>query len=69
MEPKVLKAWTQMITHKTLHQNQESSTKDLDLTKSGSRELKRLLKGYRYGQEPATHETGGGVPFIGVWKN
>jgi hypothetical protein len=29
-------------------------------------ELKRLLKGYENGQEPATHERGGGVPFIGI---
>jgi hypothetical protein len=29
-------------------------------------ELKKLLKDYANGQEPATHERGGGVPFIGI---
>jgi hypothetical protein len=41
----------------------------MDLTKRGWGELKRLLKGYSNGQEPVTHERGGGVPFIGIWKN
>jgi hypothetical protein len=55
-----------MLTHKSLHPNQESSTKDLDLIKSALGELKRLLKEYANGQEPATHERWGGVPFIGI---
>jgi hypothetical protein len=38
----------------------------LDLIKSGWGELKRLLKEYSNGQEPATHERGGGVTFIGI---
>jgi hypothetical protein len=29
-------------------------------------DLKRLLEGYANGQEPATQERGGGVPFIGI---
>jgi hypothetical protein len=41
----------------------------LDLTKRGWGELKRLSKGYENGQEPATHESGGGVPFIENLKN
>jgi hypothetical protein len=32
-------------------------------------ELKRLLKEYANGKKPATHERGGGVPFIGILKN
>jgi hypothetical protein len=55
-----------VLTHKTLHPTQESSTKDLDLTKSGWEELKRLLKGYSNGQEATSHKRGGGVPFIGI---
>jgi hypothetical protein len=58
-----------VLTHKSLHPNQESSTKDLDLTKSAWGKLKRLLKEYANGQEPAIHKRGGGVPFIGNWKN
>jgi hypothetical protein len=54
----VLKAQTQVLTNKTLHPTQESSTKNMDLTKRGWVELKRLLKGYANGQEPATHERG-----------
>jgi hypothetical protein len=38
-------------------------------TKRGWGELKRLSKGYENGQEPATHEGGGGVPFIENLKN
>jgi hypothetical protein len=53
-------------TKKTLHPTQESSTKDLDLTKSGWGELKRLLKCYANGQEPTTHERGARMPFIGI---
>jgi hypothetical protein len=68
MQSKVLKAWTLVLTHKTLHQTQESSTKDLNLTKKGWGEVKSLLKGYSNGQELATHERRGGVPFIGIWK-
>jgi hypothetical protein len=30
--------------------------------------FKRLLKSYASGQKQATHERGGGVPFIGIWK-
>jgi hypothetical protein len=41
----------------------------LDLIKRGWGELKRLLKGYENGQEPATPESGGGVPFIENLKN
>jgi hypothetical protein len=41
----------------------------LDLTKRGWEELKRLLKGYENGQELATHESGGGMPFIENLKN
>jgi hypothetical protein len=41
----------------------------MDLTKRGWRELKRLSKGYENGQELATHESGGGVPFIENMKN
>jgi hypothetical protein len=47
-----------VLTHKTLHPNQESSTKDFDLAKSGWGELKKLLKGYANGQELATHKRG-----------
>jgi hypothetical protein len=36
----------------------------LDLTKRGWGELKRLSKDYENAQEPATLESGGGVPFI-----
>jgi hypothetical protein len=55
-----------VLTHKTLHPTQEYSTKDLDLTKRGWGELKRLLKGYSNGQEPATHERRDEVYFIGI---
>jgi hypothetical protein len=55
-----------MLTHKIHHPNQESSKKDLDITRSDRGELKRLLKGYANGQEPATHKRGSGVPFIGI---
>jgi hypothetical protein len=41
----------------------------LDLTKIGWEELKRLSKGYENSQEPATPESGGGVPFIENLKN
>jgi hypothetical protein len=41
----------------------------LDLTNRGWRELKRLSKGYENGQELATHESEGGVPFIEILKN
>jgi hypothetical protein len=41
----------------------------LDLTKRGWGELKRLSKGYKNGQEPATPENGGGVSFIENLKN
>jgi hypothetical protein len=41
----------------------------MDLTKRGWGELKRLSKGYENGQEPATHGSGGGVPFIENLKN
>jgi hypothetical protein len=54
------------LTHIFLHPTLESSTKNLDLIKSGWGELKRLLKEYSNGQEPATHERGGGVTFIGI---
>jgi hypothetical protein len=36
----------------------------LDLTKRSWGELKRMSKGYENGQEPATNESGVGVPFI-----
>jgi hypothetical protein len=42
--------------------------KGLGSHKEGLRDLKRLLKGYTNGQELATHERGGGVLFIGIWK-
>jgi hypothetical protein len=58
-----------VLTHKSLHPTHESSTKELELTKSGWGELKMLLEGYVNGQEPATHERGSGKPFIGIWKN
>jgi hypothetical protein len=41
----------------------------LDLTKRGWGDLKRLSKGYENGQELATPENGGGVPFIENLKN
>jgi hypothetical protein len=41
----------------------------MNLTKRGWRELKRLSKGYANGQEPAHHESGGGVPFIENLEN
>jgi hypothetical protein len=41
----------------------------LYLTKRGWGELKRLSKGYENGQEAATLESGGGVPFIENLKN
>jgi hypothetical protein len=41
----------------------------LDLTKIGWGELKRLSKGYENSQEPATHESRGGVPFREYLKN
>jgi hypothetical protein len=62
------KARTLVLTHKTLHPTQESFIKDLDLTKRGWGELKRLLKGYSNGQKPANHNRGGGVPFIVICK-
>jgi hypothetical protein len=68
-QPKVLNAWIQLAHTQISPPTLESSTKDLDLKKSGWGELKRLLKEYANGQEPATHERGGGVPFIGIWKN
>jgi hypothetical protein len=67
-QPNVPRLELKLLTHKTLHPNQESSTKDLDLTKSGWGELKRLLKSYANGQGPAAHARGGGVPFIGNRK-
>jgi hypothetical protein len=67
-QPKMLKAWTLVLTHKTLHPTWESLTNDLDLTKRDWGELKRLLKGYSNGQKLSTHKRGGGVPFIGIWK-
>jgi hypothetical protein len=41
----------------------------LDLTKRGWEELKGLSKDYENGQEPATSESGGEVPFIENLKN
>jgi hypothetical protein len=41
----------------------------LDLTESAWGELKRLVKEFVSDQELATHERGGGVPFIENWKN
>jgi hypothetical protein len=41
----------------------------LDLTKRGWGELKRLSKHYENYQEPATPESGGGVPFLENLKN
>jgi hypothetical protein len=64
--PKCSRLELKWLTHKSLHPTLESSTNDLDLTKSGWGELKRLLKEYANGQEPATHERGSGVPFIGI---
>jgi hypothetical protein len=65
MRPKVLKALTHVLKHESLHPNQESSTKDLDLIKSGWG-AQEAMKVYANGQEPATHERGSGVPFIGI---
>jgi hypothetical protein len=67
--PKYSRLELKWLTHKSLHPTLESSTKDMDLIKSGWGELKRLLKEYANGKEPATHERGGGVPFIRIWKN
>jgi hypothetical protein len=41
----------------------------LGFTKRCWGEIKRLSKGYENGQEPATHESGGGVPFIENLEN
>jgi hypothetical protein len=41
----------------------------LDLIKRGWGELKRVSKAYENGQELATHESAGGVPFIENLKN
>jgi hypothetical protein len=41
----------------------------LDLTKRGWEKLKRLLKGYENGKEPATPKSWGGVSFIENLKN
>jgi hypothetical protein len=56
--PKCSRLELKWLTHKSLHPTLESSTKDLDLTKSGWGELKRLLKEYANGQEPVAHEIG-----------
>jgi hypothetical protein len=55
-----------MLTQESLHPTQESTTKELELTKSGWGELKKLLEDYANGEEPATHERGSGKPFIGI---
>jgi hypothetical protein len=41
----------------------------LDIIKRGWGELKRMSKGYENDQEPATPESGGGMPFIENLKN